>query len=86
MSDRNLFLRGKRMTHIIAVRILNKGQRIVGDLIHELNALMIGGVIDTSLEYTTAVAVSSNLNTVRGYRVVYELEANLSEIIKCRNG
>jgi hypothetical protein len=46
---------------------------------------MIGGVIDTSLQYTTAVAVSSNLNTVRGYRVVYELEANLSEIIKCHN-
>jgi hypothetical protein len=45
---------------------------------------MIGGVIDTSLEYTTAVPVSSNLNTIRGYRVVYELEANLSEIIKCR--
>jgi hypothetical protein len=47
---------------------------------------MIGGVIDTSLEYTTAVAVSSHFNTVRGYRVVYELEANLSEMIKCRNG
>ena len=66
---------------------MNKGQRVVGDLIHELNALMIGGVIDTPLEYTTAVAVSSNLNAVRGYRVVYELEANLSEkIIKCHNG
>ena len=76
----------KRIAHIIAVRILNKGQRVVGDLIHELNALMIGGVIDTSLEHTTSVAVSGNLNTIRGYRVVYELEANLSEINKCRNG
>ena len=47
---------------------------------------MIGGMIDTTLKYTTAVAVSSNLNAVRGYRVVYELEANLSDIIKCRNG
>ena len=47
---------------------------------------MIGGMIDTSLEYTTAVAVSSNLNAVRGYRVVYKLEANLSEIIKCCDG
>ena len=83
---RESFSSWKRITHIIAVRILNKGQRVVGDLIHELNALMIGGVIDTSLEYTTAVPVGSNLNTVRGYRVVYELEANLSEIIECRNG
>ena len=47
---------------------------------------MIGGVIDTSLEHTTAVPMSSHLNTICGYRVVYELEANLSEIIKCRNG
>jgi hypothetical protein len=80
------FIVEKRITHIIAVRVLNKGQRVVGDLIHELNALMIGGMIDTSLEYTTAVAVSSNLNAVRGYRVVYKLEANLSEIIKCCDG
>ena len=83
---REYFFRGKRITHIIAVRILNKGQRVVGDLIHELDALMIGGVIDTSLEHTTAVPMSSHLNTICGYRVVYELEANLSEIIKCRNG
>jgi hypothetical protein len=39
---------------------------------------MIGGVIDTPLEYATTVAVSSHLNAVRRYRVVYELEANLS--------
>jgi hypothetical protein len=66
------------MTHIIAIRILNKGQGVVRDLIHELNALMIGGVIDTSLEYTTTVAVRCNLNAVRGHRIVYELQANLS--------
>ena len=47
---------------------------------------MIRGVIDTSLEYTTAVAMSGNLNAVRGYSVVYELEANLGEIIKYRKG
>lgn len=66
------------MTHIIPVGILNKSQRVVRDLIHELNALMIGGVVDTSLEYTTAMAMSSNLNAVRGHRIVYKLEANLS--------
>jgi hypothetical protein len=66
------------MAHIIAVRILDKSQRVVRDLIHELNALMIGGVIDTSLEYTTPVAVCGHLNAVRSYRIVYELEANLS--------
>lgn len=66
------------MAHIIAVGVLNKSQRVVRDLIHELNALLIGGVVDTSLENATAMAMSSNLNAVRGHRIVYKLEANLS--------
>ena len=39
---------------------------------------MIGGVVDTSLEYTTTMPVCGNLNAVRGHRIVYELEANFS--------
>jgi len=39
---------------------------------------MIGGVIDTSLENTTPVAVSSDLNTVRGDCVVNELGSDFS--------
>jgi hypothetical protein len=39
---------------------------------------MIGGVIDASLKNTTAVAVSSDLNTVRGDCVVNELESDFS--------
>jgi len=66
------------MTYVVAVRILNKGQCVICDLIHELNALMIGCMIDTSLKNTTTVAMSSNLNAVSGYRIVYELEANVN--------
>jgi hypothetical protein len=46
---------------------------------------MIGGVIDASLKNTTAVAVSSDLNTVRGDCVVNELGSDLSREIKFHN-
>ena len=36
---------------------------------------MIRGMVDTSLKNTTTMTVSSNLDAVRRYRVVYELEA-----------
>jgi hypothetical protein len=39
---------------------------------------MIGGVIDTSLKNTTAVAVSGDLDAVRGNCVVYELGPDFS--------
>ena len=68
----------KGQTYIVAVRILNQRQRVVCDLIHELDALMIGGVIDTSLKNTTAVALSGDLDAVRGNCVVYELGPDFS--------
>ena len=63
----------EEITYVVAVRVLDQSQRIVCDLIHELDALVIGGMIDASLKDTTAVAVSGNLNAVRGDRVVNEL-------------
>jgi len=39
---------------------------------------MIGGVIDASLKNTTSVAVSSDLDTVRGDCVVNELGSDFS--------
>ena len=62
------------MTHVVAIRILNECQGIVRDLIDELNALMIRSMIDAALENATTMTVSSNLNTVCGYCVVYKLE------------
>ena len=63
----------EEITYVVAVRVLNQSQRVVCDLIHELDALVIGRMIDTSLKNTTTVAVSGDLNAVRGDRVVYEL-------------
>ena len=39
---------------------------------------MIGGMINASLKNTTAVAVSSDLNTIRGDCVVNELGSDFS--------
>jgi hypothetical protein len=68
----------EEITYVIAVRVLNQSQRVVCDLIHELDALVIGGMIDTSLKNTTTVAVSGDLNAVRGDRIVYELGSYLA--------
>jgi len=68
----------EEITHVVAVRVLDQSQRVVCDLIHELDALVIGGMIDTSLKNTAAVAVSGDLNAVRGDRIVNELESNFS--------
>jgi len=68
----------EEITYVVAVRVLDQSQRVVCDLIHELDALVIGGMIDTSLKNTTAVAVSGDLNAVRGDRVVNELGSDFS--------
>lgn len=68
----------EEMTYVVAIGVLDQRQRVVCDLIHELDALVIGGMIDTSLKHTTAVAVSGDLNAVRGDRVVYKLGSDFS--------
>jgi hypothetical protein len=60
-------------THVVAIGILNECQRIVRDLINKLNALMIRSMIDATLKNTTAMSMSSDLDTVCCYCIVYEL-------------
>jgi hypothetical protein len=60
-------------THVVTVRILNEGERVVGDLVNELHALMIGRVVDATLQDTAPVSVSGNFDTVGGNGIVDEL-------------
>lgn len=62
-----------KRTHVVTVRILNEGECIIGDLVNELHALMIGSVVDTTLQHAASVSVSGNLDTVGSNGVVYEL-------------
>jgi hypothetical protein len=66
----------KQCPYVVAIRILNQSQRIISDLVDELDTLVIRGMIDTPLKNTTAMAVSSNLNTVGGDGIVDELGAD----------
>ena len=64
------------MTYVVAVWILDEGQRIVGDLIDELDALMVRRMVDAPLQNTTSMAMSCHLNTVGCHSVINELPNN----------
>jgi hypothetical protein len=55
------------------MRVLDEGQSVEGNLVDELNALMVRSMVDTALKTAAAVAVSSNLDAVSSDRIVDEL-------------
>lgn len=63
-------------THVVTIWILNEGERIIGDLVDELHALMIGRVINTTLQDAASVSVGGNLDTIGSNGVVDELQAD----------
>ena len=60
-------------THIVAIRVLDEREGVVGDLIDELDALVLRRVVDAALEYAAAMAVRSDLDAVVRDGVVDEL-------------
>ena len=60
-------------TYVISIRVLNEGQSIVCNLIHKLNALRLGSVVNTTLKHTASVTVGGDLDTISSNRVVNEL-------------
>jgi hypothetical protein len=62
-----------KRAHIVTVRILNERERVVGDLVDELHALMIGRVVDTTLQDAAPVPMSGDFDTISSYSVVDEL-------------
>ena len=63
-----------KRTHVVTVRILNEGECVIGDLVNELHALMIGSVVDTTLQDAASVSVSGDFDTVGSNGVVDELQ------------
>ena len=61
------------MAHVVAIRVLDERERVVRDLIHELNTLMIRRVVDAALEHAAPVPVRRHLHTVRSDGIVDEL-------------
>ena len=62
-------------TYVVAVRVLDEREGVVGDLVDELNALVLRRVVNAALEDTTAVTVRRDLDAVRRDGVVDELPA-----------
>ena len=60
-------------TYIVAVRVLNKRERVVRDLVHKLNTLVLRSVVDAALKHAATVAVSGYLDAVGSDGVIDEL-------------
>jgi len=58
---------------VVTIRILNEGERIIGDFVDELHALMIGRMVDTTLQDAASVSVSGNFDAIGSNSVVDEL-------------
>ena len=63
-----------KRTHIVTVRILDEGERVKGDLVNELHALMIGRVVNATLQDAASVSVSGDFDTVGSNGIVDELQ------------
>lgn len=63
-------------THIVTVRILNEGEGIEGDLVNELHALMIGRMVNATLQDAASVSVSGDFDTVGSNGIVDELQGD----------
>ena len=63
-----------KRTHVVTIRILNEGERVEGDLVNELHALMIGRMINTTLQDAASVSVSGDFDTVGSNGIVDELQ------------
>jgi hypothetical protein len=62
---------------------LNEGEGIKGDLINELHALMIGCMINATLQDAASVSVSGNFDTVGGNGIVDELQVGQQRSQAC---
>lgn len=70
-------------THVVTVRILNQSERVVGDLVHELHALMIRRVVNATLQDAASVSVGGNFHAISGNSIVDELQTDQQCSEKC---
>lgn len=70
------------LDHVVTIRILNKGERIIGDLVDELHALMIGRVVNTTLQDAASVSVRGNFYTIGCNSIVDELVVIRGQLVQ----
>ena len=69
-------------THIVAVWVLYEREGVVGDLVHELDALVLRRMVDAALEHAATVAVSGDLDAVVRDGIVDELVVLWRELVQ----
>lgn len=67
---------------IVSVGVLNQSEGVVRDFIHKLDTLMIRCMVDTSLQYTTSVAVGGDFDTISGNRIIDKLVVFRCELVE----
>ena len=82
LSERSLVEVNDVLNDIVAERVLNEGERVVGDFGDELDSLRFRSVIDTALENTATVTMSCDFDAVGGYGSVDELVIFGSEFVQ----
>lgn len=58
---------------VITEGILDKMERVFGDLLYQMRPLVANGMIDAALKDTATVAMGTNRNAVSANRAEYEL-------------
>lgn len=58
---------------VITEGILDKMERVFGDLLYQMRPLVANGMIDAALKDTATVAMGTNSNAVSANRAEYEL-------------
>ena len=71
--------RQARKTYIVAVRVLNKRERVVRDLVHKLNTLVLRSVVDAALKHAAAMTVGRDFDAVGGNGIVDELDTKIDK-------
>ena len=69
-------------THVVAVWVLYEREGVIGDLVHELNALMLRRMVNATLEDTATVAMSRDLDAVRRNGVVDKLYQGINTSVR----
>lgn len=67
---------------IVAERILDKRERVVGNLGDELDTLRLGSVVNAALKHAATVTVGGNFDTVRGDSVIDELVVLRRQVVQ----
>ena len=74
----NSITSGRTFTYVVPVRVLYEGKSIISYFLHQLNPLLIRGMVNAALQNTATMAVCRHFDTVRSDGVVYKLRGKMS--------